>query len=157
MRTGNAKATVVRRPAVIEDGTVIEGVEFSRLLTKRTKAERETVPLSHGRELHLSPAPDGDRLTVSSSDGTVELDVLLTEKGPLLRFRSAELHMTATRDIRMQCDDFRVDARGKAVIAAGDDLVAAGKTCELRATRGEARIKANDDVRVKGERIRLNC
>lgn len=137
-------------------------------------AEGQRMTLSSGRVVEARPAGDGDdRLTIRSPSGEVELEVRMTERGPLLRFRAADVELESTRDVKVRCKDFEVRAEGAIVQESGGDLqqriggkadvkvrgrmTLAAKESRLVAKRGNVRIEANDDVEIAGERVKLNC
>jgi hypothetical protein len=103
--------------------------------------ESGAIALTSGRRIEAEARPDGDVLRVRAPGGEVVLSVLITEAGPVLRFESAAIELEATRKVAVTCDQFEVNARAGASITTGGDLT----------------LEANDDVNVRGERIRLNC
>jgi hypothetical protein len=130
--------------------------------------------LDSGRTLEVEPAGDGtDRVTVRAPDGRVELEVVLTERGPVLRFRAAEIALESQGALALRCQELDVHARGGIrQVAGGDleqvvlgdaemhvsgDLVSTARSARLESKRGDVRIRANDDVRLNGERVKLNC
>ena len=131
-------------------------------------------PSGSGRTIECRPAGNGaDALTIRDPLGKVELEVLLTRSGPVLRFRSADLQIQSSGKVEIACADFHVSASGSIVQTAGGDLLqeisgdatlktqgrlaTQAHTTEIRSTRGDVRIQANDDVRLNGERVKLNC
>jgi hypothetical protein len=74
-----------------------------------------------------------EAIRVQASDGTTLLEVFEGEEGPVVRLLSENVDLELA-------GSFRVRAQ----------------SIELEATRGQARIKATDDVVVKGEVIHLN-
>ena len=134
----------------------------------------QRMALSSGRVIEADAEGLGrDRLTIRSKTGEVELEICLTEKGPLLRFRAADVELEATREVKVQCEDFVVQAKKDIVQESGGDLrqriggradvkvrrkmTLAAAEARLVAKRGNVEIEANDDVEVVGERIKLNC
>jgi len=135
---------------------------------------REAVLLPSGRTVLVEGAAAGaERITVRAPGGEVELRVELTAGGPLLRFRAAGIALEAAGKVEVRCDEFDVEARraiversggelrqeaaGDATVRAKGDLRQEARICEIRAVRGDVKITANDDVKVAGERVRLNC
>ncbi len=135
---------------------------------------QQRMALGSGRVIEANAeGPDRDRLTIRSKTGEVELEICLTEKGPLLRFRAADVELEATREVKVQCENFVVQAKKDIVQESGGDLrqriggqadvkvrrrmTLAAAESRLVAKRGNVQIEANDDVEVLGERIKLNC
>ena len=112
-------------------------------------------------------------MTIRNPSGEVELEIRMTERGPLLRFRAADVELEATRDVKVSCNDFHVKAEGAIVEEAGGDLrqrirgsadvkvrgrmTLAARETRVQAKRGNVQIEANDDVEILGEKIKLNC
>ena len=57
----------------------------------------------------------------------------------------------------MRCAELDVQVSGNAVLAAQGAVTIGGRDVQLNAPGGEIALRANDDVDIKGERIRLNC
>jgi hypothetical protein len=128
--------------------------------------------LDSGRSLEIESPGDGtDRLIVRGASGEVELDVTLTPDGPRLRFRSAELALETEGRLSMRCDELDVRARGRiyqesagleqrvegdAKVSVRGVLRQRARETEIRSVRGDVEISANDDVRLVGERVKLN-
>lgn len=127
-----------------------------------------------GRSIELRPAGRGeDLLTVRSPEGQVEIEVRLTKEGPVIRASGAALQIGSAGKVSVDCEEFHVRARERIVQASGGELrqEAAGdatlkvkghlgteaRTTTIRSRRGDTRVEANDDVKLKGERVRLNC
>jgi len=170
-------------PMALDDRRILLGgpgiLTGSGVVTERAEGpdqadETVTVELPSGREISISSESDGeDRIHVRAADGAVELHVRFTADGPVLRFEGADLELASPGAVTVECDEYRVAARraivhetggeltqrvgGDANLEVGGDLRARARSVEARAMRGDVRLRANDDVRVRGERIRLNC
>jgi hypothetical protein len=159
----------------IEEGRVSE--PLPRLLAEIAEPNPEgtrKMTLHSGRVVEsVAEGASRDRLTIKNPSGEIELEIRMTERGPLLKFRSADVELEATRDVKVSCNDFHVKAAGKIVEEAGGDLRQqirgnsetkvrgkmrlAAREVDLEAKRGNVKIDANDDVEILGERIKLNC
>ncbi len=119
----------------------------------------QEIALPSGRTIACRRGRDEcDEVTFRDERGDVLLQVTLTPAGPLLRFQAAAVEMDCKGSFKVRCEDFEVQAAGRIVQEAGGDLVQiAGGDASLEARRGDARVKANDDVKLNGERVRLNC
>ncbi len=94
-----------------------------------------------GHSLSLTQTPDGHLLRVTGPDGGAGLTIILTPQGPVLRVASG-LRVEVAGDLNLEAENVRIHGRDDVRIEAG---------------RGDVFIRANDDVRLDGERIRNNC
>jgi len=122
-----------------------------------SSATAPRIELPSGRAVEARAGDGGDRITVRAATGEVELEVVFTERGPLLRFRAADLELAATGAVRVDCDRFHVRAAQGIVQETGGELTLAGRSARIEAERGDVEIQANDEVRLNGERVKLNC
>ncbi len=157
-----------------ELNSVDQTVALDEIITETRQHLRESVELSFGRKLKVTSHEGlGDQITLSDPGGKVELQILITARGPVLRFETADLQISSKGKIRFQCEDFEVHAHheikqtsegdfrqqvsGNAHVDVKGDLDAEARTCSLSASRGNINLNANDDIKMKSERILLNC
>lgn len=131
-------------------------------------------PLDSGRRVEVESPGDGtDHVVIRSPDGEVELEVVLGEEGPRLRFRAAEIQLESQGRLGLRCEDLDVHASGRirqvagggleqkvvgdAQLSVSGDLTSEARTTRIESRRGDVRIRANDDVLLNGERVKLNC
>ena len=126
-----------------------------------------TVDLGADGLLQLTPGDAGAATTLllRAPDGTPRLQLVI-DAGELVidclsgstRLRVAgalavsadSLALQATSDLSLRCGgDLMLEAEGRIDARAG--------ALAFEATRGDAEITANDDVRLEGERIRMNA
>lgn len=133
----------------------------------------EPLQLASGRRAQFERHDGDDVLTVSAVDGRVELSVRFTAAGPLLTFEAAGIRLESPGEVTVACERFRVEAndslelrsagsieavaQGEAVVRAEGAVQIEGHAVEVSSRRGNVDLKANDDVRLRGERIKLNC
>jgi hypothetical protein len=79
----------------------------------------------------------------------VDVEIVLTREGPVVRAAAAALEITAAEEIFARCERFEIDAKESFSVQAADVAVTARS--------GGVAIRANDDVAVNGEQILLNC
>jgi len=113
--------------------------------------------LSHGRELTVKLGEGADSILVRSPSGDVELAIEIGPDGPRLKVRAVDIELVADKRLSMRCEELNVTVGGTATIQAGGVTTITGKDVHIDAPRGELSLRANDDVDVRGERIRLNC
>lgn len=154
-----------RLPAVLPD--------LPRADDPEVRGDPTVVPLRHDRSLVVERSPDGtERVTLRNPRGDTELELVVTERGPRLVVRAAELEMVTPGRMRLACESLEVEARAGVRVEAGGDfethvagdhrVEVTGKSelsahaAKVTARRGELGLEANDDVRLDGERILLN-
>lgn len=133
---------------------------------------RELV-LSGGRTLAVSTSAAGvDRVELRAINGSVELAFVVGPEGPRLLVRAVDIEIVAERRLSMSCSELDIRARNALRVEAGclderverdvsriaqGNVTVAGRDVAVLADAGEVVIRANDDLDLRGERIRLNC
>ena len=127
--------------------------------------EERVLALTGGHELALSRSSERDVLQIRGTGGQVVLTIEVTPSGPILRFEGASLTLEARGDLSICADTLHLSGRsGLAIESQGDvyletsrDLHATARVQNIRASLGNVNIGANDDVRLNGERVMVNC
>jgi uncharacterized protein (DUF2345 family) len=89
----------------------------------------------------------------------------VTATGPVLRFDGPSLALDARGALSISADsiairarqDLQLSAGGDAQVTVSGDLEVAAQAQTFRASAGDVQVKANDDVKLNGERVLLNC
>lgn len=122
--------------------------------------------LASGRSVACRSIADScDEVTIRGPAGEVILEVSLTPAGPVLRFHAAQVQLDCKGSFQVRCDTFEVQTAGDIVQRAGGDLIQTADgdvrvestEMSIEARRGNVDVRANDDVNLNGERVRLNC
>lgn len=135
-------------------------------------APARVVPLSSGRSLEIAEEAAGERILVRAAEGQILVSIRLTDDGPVLSLSGASLEIAAARALSLSCDTLRIHAaqdatidvggclhervRGSAVREAGRSARTTAREVKVEASPGGVEIRANDDVDIVGERVRLN-
>lgn len=125
--------------------------------------------LVHGYAVRV---PRGDLIEIVAPGGELCLSIRLGATGPLVEVRAASLQVATQGDLVVDCDRFEVNARreialvsaggiaqdahGDVVVRADGEIATEAAGQQHRARRGNVDIRANDDVMLDGERIKLN-
>ena len=123
------------------------------------------LPVQAPALLEVVQAHSGQSLVVQSADGQARLRVTLADGELVVECLGGRTRLHATGALALSADTLALEARGSMQLCAGGDLqVRAGGRVDLQAgelsleaTRGDALLTANDDVRIEGERIRMNA
>lgn len=124
----------------------------------------ETLALTGGHELVLQRGADGDVIRFLRPDGLTGISVSITATGIHVGVHGADLTLQTTGAITLDAErialrgskEVSIESGGEARIEAAGAMTLEGRTQLIRSTRGNVNVKANDDVQIDGERIRLN-
>ncbi len=122
------------------------------------------VALVGRQRLHLDRRRDADVVTLFAPDGRVSFSVRVTPSGPVLTFDDSltieandALELRARRVAISGREGVSIESGADASIEVAGDFTSTARVQNVRARLGNVNLKANDDVRLRGERIRLNC
>lgn len=115
-------------------------------------------------EVRLERREGGGVLRLVTADGAQPLEIEVGPGGPLLRLR-AGLGVVVEGTIAVAAhavslaarDEISLRSGGRIDLHAAGDLTSEGRDNSVIARAGDVAIRANDDVRLNGERIALNC
>jgi hypothetical protein len=116
----------------------------------------DTIPLGE-HFLHIEAAPDGHTLRLVGRDGGQRLEIVVTPQGPVLRL-GAGLRIELAGALEIDADRVALHGRnGMSLTSGADASLQAAHHVAVRAELGEVAVKANDDLRLDGERVLMNC
>jgi hypothetical protein len=113
-----------------------------------SEQEFSAIAPESGRRVTLLLGMDGEELEICSPEGALELRVLLTPTGPVLRLEAARIEVQAPEEFRVACGEFHVAAERRLRLQAGEDVQIAAERMQVR---------TRDDIRMNGSFVRLNC
>lgn len=111
-------------------------------------SESSSTTLPSGRTLRLITANGHEELLLEAPNGELELRILLTEDGPVLKLSAAKLELEATDSISMKCRNLDISASESATLTS-DGTLSINSSDELT-------VNSEDHVRVTGKIIHLN-
>ena len=125
----------------------------------------DVVRLSGEHQLVVVRNPGGDLVRFLAPNGEATLSVLLTKEGPVLRFEGASLVLQAAGKLALEAEHLELRGRSGLSLKTGGDLAidaegnisSEGRVQTVTATCGDVSVRANDDVKLVGERVRVNC
>ena len=132
---------------------------------RRAAAPQLSVALAGRQRLEVVKARSRSELNLIGTDGKVRLRIEVTSAGPILHLEGGNLKVEVRGDLALEADRLALVARRELAVCSGGNLrIDAGENCaiqakrqELTATLGDVRVYANDDVKIDGERVRMNC
>lgn len=111
------------------------------------------------------PLPAEDLLQIVGPQGRPTIVIRVGDHGTSVELAGGPVVLNVDGDLRIEADRLQLHARDRlslssaqnAEIAVGESLTTTAKRQSVTSTRGDVSILANDDVRLDGERIRMNC
>lgn len=153
----------------MKTASVTKPLYLELLEEKQRNTSHHTLP--SGRQVEFG-IDKQEYIKVHSRTGHVELLIKFTSEGPLLTFSAAEIAMESRGKMELKCKEFTLQAEqsiqlksagdalteiaGESKTHVGKQLVATAEEVSIEATKGDTIVKANDFVRVHGEKILLN-
>jgi hypothetical protein len=142
----------------------MKGPEMGIPTVRRTRQNR-TLPLVANQTLVLERTDDGNLLTIVGADGQVRLSVQITPAGPILRLEGSGLMIQTTGDLAIDAQRIALHGREGVAISSGanasiqvaGELTTEARSQNISAVLGDVSVHANDDVKLNGERVKLNC
>jgi hypothetical protein len=124
-----------------------------------------SVRLVGEQELTVEDHGTRNLIHLRAAGGRVALTIEVTANGPVLRFDGPALTIQTTGPLTIESESIALHGRrgvsvssgGDAAIRVAGDLDIAARAQTIRAELGDVEVRANDDVRVIGERVLLNC
>ncbi len=123
----------------------------------------DAITLRHGLQLRIASHDDGDTVLLANGEETV-LRIDIAADGPRVELRTRHLALRAEERLDIAApqvairagNDLQLVSDGTAAFEAAGPLRVEGHATDVRSRRGDVAIHANDDVRIDGERIKLN-
>ena len=118
--------------------------------------ERAAIPLAHNNTLVVEPGADGSVLRLYAADGKQTIALRVTAAGLELEFVGG-LSLKTDGDLALSARRIDLNATEGMSLTTAGDLKTTGRTQTIVADLGDVKLKANDDVRLNGERVLVNC
>jgi hypothetical protein len=113
----------------------------------------------------VEPLQYEDLLQIVGPKGCPTVIIRVGESGVSVELAGGPVVLNVEGDLRIEAERLQLHARDgltlssgrDAALMVGESLTTTAKRQSVTATRGDVSILANDDVRMDGERIRMNC
>jgi hypothetical protein len=125
----------------------------------------QTVQLIDDQTLVIEHHDGCNLLTIAGPRGGISLSIRLTERGAELEIGGEGLAVRTSGDLSINArrlslhgrDGVALSTGGDVSIEAGGDMRSKARGHRITADPGDVEVRANDDVKLDGERIRMNC
>jgi hypothetical protein len=137
--------------------------EANAMLTTATDQPSQRLHIGQ-HVLILQRTATGGTLSLVAADGSQPIEIEITPAGPILRLRSG-LAVSVAGPISVSAQALTIQATeqltltsgGALDIEAAGDLTTTAEAQTISARLGDVRVQANDDVVLRGERVKMNC
>ncbi|MCK6588391.1 MAG: hypothetical protein HUU21_36070 [Polyangiaceae bacterium] len=125
----------------------------------------ETLKLIGDHALEVRRGPESSVLRIVAPDGKLGISIAITREGMKLSLEGANVELSTSGSLAIRADELSLHGErgismttsGDAAIRAAGDLRSEARIQTIEAKLGNVNVKANDDVCLDGERVRLNC
>jgi len=108
----------------------------------------QTRVLPSGRSIVVRVQDGEESLEIHSADGNREVEVVLTDAGPVVRLSGARLELESPDAVALRCRRFDVHTTEGTALKSDGGVEIAGR---------EMRVRTQGDIHLDGDYIRLNC
>ncbi len=122
--------------------------------------------LAGAHKVLLQHSGTTDELRICTADGEHPLLVIsVSSSGVAVRVTGATVSIEATELLKLEAkklvlsalQDLVIESAGSAEMKVAGDLAVTAREQRITATLGDVQVLANDDVRLDGERVLMNC
>jgi hypothetical protein len=119
--------------------------------------KQQSLEVAGERTLVLKRSDGGDTLTLKDRDGKLAVSIVVTPDAITLHLGGACIEVNVERSLSIAAEHIALHGREGLALQTEGTLATTGRRQQLTATHGNVDVKANDDVKLNGERILLNC
>jgi phage gp45-like len=116
-----------------------------------------SISLAGDRRLVLRREAGGDALTLLERDGRVAVTVTITGEAVTLHLGGARVEIEVEKSLAIAAQSISLHGREGVSITTEGALATTARSQSITSTHGNVEVDANDDVKLNGERILLNC
>jgi hypothetical protein len=127
----------------------------------------QTLLITRGSEVvdAMEQTPREDLLQIVGPKGRPMVTIRICEEGVSVELASGPVVLNVDGDLKIEAGRLQLHARDRLSLTSGGDaeivveetLSTTASRQTVTATRGDVHLVANDDVRLDGERVRMNC
>lgn len=130
-------------------------------------------PLKKGHSLAILQNEEADVVQVRNAQGITLFTIEVSEQGTNLIVSAENIQVNAKKNLSFTAENVSIKSRNETTMECGGNLVhkimgnattnidgdnvQEAKAHLIKANLGDVKIKANDDVKLNGERVKLNC
>lgn len=141
--------------------------------TEKTENPVYEKPLKKGHSLAILEKNEKDVIQVRNAQGVVLFTIEVSNEGTNLNIEAENINIKANKSLQLSGETIDIKSKKKIFIKSEGDLnqyvkgnkvietqgenIETAKTQCIKAYLGDVKLKANDDIKLNGERVKLNC
>lgn len=146
--------------------TTYESKEKERVKERPAEPpKQEILQFKHNNSLLISRGKVQDTVQVLHPSGEVQITIKMTEQGAVISLSGNTIEIEAKEKFIVQSpvidlkasEEIKLTSEGDLHTNVKRDSFNTARIQHITADLGNVNIKANDDVRLDGERVKLNC
>ncbi len=130
-------------------------------------------PLKKGHSIAIIEKNETDLIQVRNAKGIVLFTIEVNEQGTSLNINAENINIKAKKDLNLSAENITIKSKKETFIKSEGNLqqytkgnrtietqgenIETAKTQYIKAYLGDVKLKANDDIKLNGERVKLNC
>jgi hypothetical protein len=123
------------------------------------------ISLPGGQALLLRASPDEHAIIILRPDGGASISISVTAAGAVVRLGTGPLAIETSGELTVRAAQLTLHGDEGVTIRSGKDLTmevagdarVTARSHLIRAELGDVAVEANDDVRLNGERVLVQC
>ena len=139
----------------------------------KLKSLTEELEIKFATGHSLSTNKELGEINITNSKNEIQLTILITAAGIVINANANQLNVNASNQLNLQSKKINIDASELLVLKSGGNFVQEinkdalteimgtnkhlAKIQKIVATMGNIEIKANDNIKLQGEQVLLNC
>jgi|GEM_PF-1536340 len=148
------------------NSTAYENKERERIRERPDEPpKQEILEFKHNNRLLISREQAQDTVQVLHPSGEVQITIKMTEQGPVISLSGDIIEIEAKEKFTIKSpvidlkasEEIKLTSEGDLHTNVKRDSFNTARIQHITADLGNVNIKANDDVRLDGERVKLNC
>lgn len=139
----------------------------------KLKSLNEELEIKFATGYTLNTNKELGEINITNSKNEILLTILITAAGISINAKANQLNVKASDQLNLQSKKINIDASELLILKSGGNFVQEidkdalteirgnnkhlAKTQKIVATTGNIEIKANDNIKLQGEQVLLNC
>jgi len=149
----------------MQDVPIAKLLRLKEVKPREGEAVSDVIDFSNGQKLLADLTPGKETLRLLTTEGKVQMTIQMTKDGSEISLSGDVVKIAAKEKLELKSPVIDLTAEKEICLTSDGDMHQTVKRDSYQKARihnitadlGNVNIKANDDVRLDGERVKLNC